>query len=359
MESRAYRILDTIVDEYIRTGEPIGSKAVQELLDIKVSSATIRNEMAVLEAQGFLEHPHTSAGRVPTYKGLRLYISRLAEKRIPEADRKQIDLIFEKLEGESDEVIIDNAARALSEYTKCAIVSASDYGKFSVIAKVEVIPTGRRVYVLMMMTAGGGIKNRVCRLSFDLTDDQMDFFRSFVQDNVQGINLSEISDGYIDNLSAALGSYMIALSPLLKGIAELSADMISERVHIEGEENLIECDELKGTEIAAVLRGKDSLTKAFDSSFSGINVLFGQENDTFVISNSSMITGTFTKGGRSAGGFGAIGPMRLEYKKIIPYIEYFTEKVSDLLSRDVDGTIGDISQGGDLVDEKKEEDKLE
>ncbi|MBP5604854.1 MAG: heat-inducible transcription repressor HrcA, partial [Ruminiclostridium sp.] len=260
---------------------------------------------------------------------------------------------------ESDEVIIDNAARALSEYTKCAIVSASDYGKFSVIAKVEVIPTGRRVYVLMMMTAGGGIKNRVCRLSFDLTDDQMDFFRTFVQDNVQGINLSEISDGYIDNLSAALGSYMIALSPLLKGIAELSADMISERVHIEGEENLIECDELKGTEIAAVLRGKDSLTKAFDSSFSGINVLFGQENDTFVISNSSMITGTFTKGGRSAGGFGAIGPMRLEYKKIIPYIEYFTEKVSDLLSRDVDGTVGDISQGGDLVDEKKEEDKLE
>lgn len=353
MERRAYKILDTIVDEYIRTGEPIGSKAVQELLDIQVSSATIRNEMAALEQQGLLEHPHTSAGRVPTYKGLRLYISRLAEKQIPESDKQKIDSIFEDMEGMTDEVIIENAARALADFTKCAIVSANDSGKFSVITKVEVIPTGRRMYVLMMMTSGGGVKNRVCRLSFDLTNEQMDFFRSFVNDNLQGVNLNELSDSYLDNLSAALGSYMITLSPLLKGIAELTADMASEQVRIEGEENLIECSELKGTEIAAVLRQKEALTKAFDNTFSGINVLFGQENDTFVISNSSMITGTFSKDGENVGGFGVIGPMRLEYKKIIPYIEYFTDKVTDLLSREGDG-----SEGDDFTDEK-EEDEIE
>ena len=345
MENRAYKILETIVDEYIRTGEPIGSKAVQEMLDIKVSSATIRNEMASLEQQGLLEHPHTSAGRVPTYKGLRLYISRLAEKQIPEDDRQQIDRLFEDLEGMTDEVIIENAARALADFTKCAIVSANDTDKFSVITKVEVIPTGRRMYVLLMMTSGGGVKNRVCRLSFDLTHEQMDFFRSFVSENLQGVNLREVSDGFMDDLTAALGSYMLSLSPLLKGIADLSADMINERVHIEGEENLIECSELKGTEIAAVLRKKEALTAAFDKTFSGINVLFGEENNTFVISNSSMITGTFSKDGENAGGFGVIGPMRLEYKKIIPYIEYFTDKVSDLLSR---------SEGDDINEDKEE-----
>ena len=349
MEKRAYKILETIVDEYIRTGEPIGSKAVQELLDIKVSSATIRNEMASLEQQGLLEHPHTSAGRVPTYKGLRLYISRLVEKQIPESDRQEIDRIFEDLEGMTDEVIIENAARALADFTKCAIVSANDSGKFSVITKVEVIPTGRRMYVLMMMTSGGGIKNRVCRLSFDLTHEQMDFFRNFVSENLQGVNLRQMSDTFIDDLTAALGSYMLSLSPLLKGIADLSADMINERVHIEGEENLIECSELKGSEIAAVLRQKEALTAAFDKTFSGINVVFGEENNTFVISNSSMITGTFSKDGENAGGFGVIGPMRLEYKKIIPYIEYFTDKVSDMLSREADGA------EGDGIDEDKED----
>ncbi len=354
MERRAYKILDIIVDEYIRTGEPIGSKTVQELLDIKVSPATVRNEMAALEQQGLLEHPHTSAGRVPTYKGLRLYISRLAEKDIPEADKQEIDRIFDGFEGMTDEVMIENAAHALSEFTKCAIVSSNDSGKFSVITKVEVIPSGRRMYVLVMMTSGGGVKNRVCRLSFDLTHDQMDFFRSFVNENLQGVNLSELSDDFMDSLTAALGSYMLSLSPLLKGIAELSADMINERVQIQGEENLIECDELKGTEIAAVLRQKEALTAAFDSTFSGINVLFGRENDTFVISNAGMITGTFSKDGENVGGFGAIGPMRLEYKKIIPYIEYFTDKVTDLLSRG-----GDSSEGDDVINEEEEEVRIE
>ena len=351
MEKRAAKILETIVDEYIRTGEPIGSKAVQELLDIKVSSATIRNEMAALEQQGLLEHPHTSAGRVPTYKGLRVYIDRLAEKQIPESDRQEIDRIFDEFEGLSDDVMIENAARALSEFTRCAIVSANDSSRFSVITKVEVIPSGRRMYVLLMMTSGGGVKNRVCRLSFDLTHDQMDFFRDFVNKNLEGVNVSDVSDDYMDNLSAALGSYMMTLSPLLKGIAELSADMINESVRIEGEENLIECSDLKGTEIAAVLRQKDALTAAFDNTFSGINVLFGAENDTFVISNSSMITGTFSKGGENAGGFGVIGPLRLEYKKIIPYIEYFTDKVTSLLSRD------SVPQEGDVIGNEAKEDK--
>ena len=116
VERRAYKILDVIVDEYIRTGEPIGSKAVQELLDIQVSSATIRNEMAALEAQGLLEHPHTSAGRVPTYKGLRLYISRLAEKQIPEADRQEIDRIFEDMEGMTDKKL-RNVLRTITDST--------------------------------------------------------------------------------------------------------------------------------------------------------------------------------------------------------------------------------------------------
>lgn len=332
MEDRALKILETIVDEYIRTGEPIGSKAIQELLDIQISSATIRNEMAALEHLGYLEHPHTSAGRVPTYKGLRLYIEKLASGELHEEDKRIIDDMFENSDDLPDDVIIENATRALADFTKCAIISTNESSKFSVISKVEVIPTGRRMYVIIMVTSGGSIKNRVCRLSFDLTEEQMSFFQRFVNENLKGVNLEDVSEDYMKNLSAALGSYVISLSPLLKGLADLSADMMSDKVHIEGEENLIECPELKGTEIAAALRQKDEFTRFFDNTFSGINVLFGKEDDTFVISNSSMISGSFNKDGEKAGSLGVIGPMRLEYKKIIPYIEYFTNKLTRLLS---------------------------
>lgn len=332
MEGRALKILETIVDEYIRTGEPIGSKAVQELLDIQVSSATIRNEMASLEHQGYLEHPHTSAGRVPTYKGLRLYIEKIASGQIGDEDKRIIDDMFENSDNLSDEVIIENATRALADFTKCAIVSTSEASRFSVISKVEVIPTGRRMYVLLMITSGGSIKNRICRLSFDLTEEQMAFFQRFANENLKGVNLEDVSEEYLSNLSAALGSYVISLSPLLKGLADLSADLISDKVKIEGEENLIERSDLKGTEIATVLRQKDEFTRFFDNTFSGINVMFGKEDDTFVISNSSMISGSFSKDGEKAGTLGVIGPLRLEYKKIIPYIEYFTNKLTRLLS---------------------------
>ena len=338
MESRALKILDLIVDEYIRTGEPIGSKAVQQLLDIQVSSATIRNEMASLEQQGYLEHPHTSAGRVPTYKGLRLYIERLSGANpLSDEEKNSIDEIFSNSSSETDDVIIENAARALADLTKCAIVSTKESNKFSVITKVEVIPTGRRMYVLLMITSAGNIKNRVCRLSFDLTDEHMSIFQQFAEDNLKGVNLEDVSEEYIKGLSAALGSYVMSLSPLLKGIADLSAEMMNEKVKIEGEENLIACPELKGTEIATVLRRRNDFTKFLDNTFSGISVMFGKEDDTFVISNSSMITGSFLKGGEKAGSFGVIGPLRVDYKKIIPYIEYFASKVSDLLSQEQEG----------------------
>ena len=335
MESRALKILDLIVDEYIRTGEPIGSKAVQQLLDIQVSSATIRNEMASLEQQGYLEHPHTSAGRVPTYKGLRLYIERLSGTNpLSDEEKSSIDEIFRDSSNETDDVIIENAARALADLTKCAIVSTNDSNKFSVITKVEVIPTGRRMYVLLMITAAGNIKNRVCRLSFDLTEEQMNIFQQFAEENLKGVNLEDVSEEYIKGLSAALGSYVMSLSPLLKGIADLSAEMMNEKVKIKGEENLIACPELKGTEVAAVLRQRNDFSRFLDNTFSGLSVMFGKEDDTFVISNSSMITGSFLKGGEKAGSFGVIGPLRVDYKKIIPYIEYFASKVSDLLTQE-------------------------
>ena len=335
MEGRTLKILETIVDEYIRTGEPVGSKTVQEKLDISVSSATIRNEMASLEQQGYLEHPHTSAGRVPTFNGYRLYIERFTpESSLSREQKEQIDQMFVNVDGASDEEIIEEASRALAELTKCAIVTTNETSKFSVITKVEVIPTGKRMYVLLLITSSGNIKNRVCRLSFDLTHEQVAFFQRFAAENLQGLNLENISDEYIEKITTALGGYMMMLSPLMKGVADLSAELLQEQVNMEGEANLITCNQFEGHEIATLLQNKNQFTEIMNNAFSGINIMFGKESDSFVVSNSSIITSPFSKDGKKAGSFGVIGPMRLDYKKIIPYIEYFSNKVTRLLSEE-------------------------
>ena len=336
MEKRTLKILETVVDEYIRSGEPIGSKLVQEKLGMKVSSATIRNEMAMLEQLGYLEHPHTSAGRVPTFSGYRLYIENfMPEHKLSDEQKEQIDRIFEDIDADTDDELIAEAGRALAELTKCAIVTANETSRFSVITKVEVIPTGKRMYVLLLITSGGSIKNRVCRLQFDLTNEQVQFFTRFAEENLTGLNLENVSDEFVENLSSALGSYMMMLSPLMKSVAEMSAEMVREQVDVKGEANLITCEQFQSHEIAALLENKNRFSSIMDNAFSGINVMFGKEGESdgsFVISNASIITSSFEKDGNKAGSLGVVGPMRLDYKKIIPYLEYFSNKITNLLS---------------------------
>lgn len=351
MEGRTLKILEAIVDEYILTGEPVGSKTIQEKLDVSVSSATIRNEMASLEQQGYLEHPHTSAGRIPTFKGYRFYIEHFSpENGLSSAEKAQIDRMFDEISESSADELIEEASRALAEVTKCAIVSTNETSKFSVITKVELIPTGKRMYVLLLITSSGDIKNRVCRLSFDLTHEQVAFFQRFANENLTGVELENLSEQMIENMTTALGSYMMMLSPLMKGIIELSGEILNRQVNLEGAENLITCEELKGNEIATILQSRDELSEILGNAFSGINIMFGKESGDFVVSNSSIITSPFSKGDKKAGSFGVIGPMRLDYKKIIPYIEYFTDKVTDILSlQDEDEELKSIEkEAGDV-----------
>ncbi len=343
MDTRSMKILAAIVDEYIRTGEPVGSKALAEKPDISVSSATIRNTMAALEQEGYLDHPHTSAGRVPTYKGYRFYIDNLMDPvPLDQNDIDRLDGILEEAVHDSsvppEEALIQSASAALADITKCATFSTNHVSQFSVITKVDVIPTGRRMYVLLMITSSGAIKNRVCRMQFDLTNEQMEFFTNFISKNLQGVNLAEMTDEYINKLTEALGAYMITLSPLLDAVCELSNDLMQENVDVQGKSNLLECQEFPVVDVMKFLENKNELSALLDSTFSGINIRFGGEGstDTVAISNSSFVSGTYYKDGVPAGTLGVIGPMRLDYRKVIPYIEYFSNKITRLLSEDSD-----------------------
>ena len=333
MDKRACRILSAIIDEYIRTGETVSSKALSEKPGIELSSASVRNTMKALEDEGYLCHPHTSAGRVPTYKGFRYYVEHLMS---PEpVNPEKISEIDDMLLGAvSDEAIIENASKALAEITKYAAVSTNRASKFSVITKVEVIPTGRRVYVLLMITSGGAVKNKVCRTEFDLTDEQMRGFAGFLNDHLTGVNLGEMSEEYIEGLTAALGGYMLSLSPLLHAVYELSEEMMRESVELRGESNLLSCSDFPAEDVVRFIEHKAELSALLTDAFSGINLRFGEEDGTFAISNGAMVSASYFKDGRPAGSLGVVGPMRLDYRKVIPYIEYLSRKVTRLISKE-------------------------
>lgn len=333
LDDRKLKILKVVVDEYIKTGEPVGSKSISKHPDIKVSSATIRNDMATLERLGYLVQPYTSAGRIPTYNGFRLYIDKvMVAQTISEEERRRLDDALESKENLSEEDIIKTATQTLAELTKCAVVVADFSPKFSVISKVEVIPAGKRVYVILLVTSNGTIKNRACRLEFDINNEQMEFFKNFLNENLQGEMVENISEERFEQLTTALGTYMMTLSPLVQGIYEMSQDLNHEECIITGETNLLSCNELNTMDIVKFINHKNAFSSMLNDAFSGIQVKFSEESDDFIISNSSMIMSQYKKGSKTMGSLGIIGPMRLDYAKIIPYIEYFTQKITNLIS---------------------------
>ncbi|MBQ8123909.1 MAG: heat-inducible transcription repressor HrcA [Ruminococcus sp.] len=346
MDDRKLKILAAVVDEYIRTGEPVGSKAVAAQSHINVSAATVRNDMAVLEQLGYLEQPHTSAGRVPTFLGYRLYIDRLMDPSdLSDEEKSKLD---EMLGGEDtpEELLVQNAAAALTELTHCAAVVTNSAPRFSVISKVEVIPTGKRLYVILLITSNGSIKNKACRLEFDLSHEQLDFFTKYIDENLHGVSVEDLSEEMLDKIVAAVSAYMVSLSPLVKGICELSEDLRHQELTVSGGEKLLSCDDLDKMEVVRFIERKDELADLLEETFSGIKVRFGAEGD-FAIGNSSMIVSKYRKDGKEAGSLGIIGPMRVDYKKIIPYVEYLTQKISFLMSGGDDDTIAGTAESED------------
>lgn len=330
---RKFKILAAVINRYIMTGEPVSSGAIAAMPDIKVSPATIRNDMALLEQLGYLEQPHTSAGRIPTYNGYRIYIDRLMpEYALSDEDKKMLDDVLD-VEVPTADALIENASKALAELTQCATVAKNVSPKFSVITKVDVIPTGKRMYVLLMVTSSGDIKNKMCRLEFDLTNEQLDFFTSYLAENLQGISVDSLSQETVENLVAAMGTYMVTLAPLLKGICELAEGFKDTDVHVAGEKNLLARQDIDSNQIVKFFEHKDEVVKMLDDSFNDLQVVFGEDGN-FVIENSSMIVSKIKKGGKTAGSLGVIGPMRINYAKIIPYVEYLTERITELISDD-------------------------
>ncbi len=334
LDDRKQKILAAVINEYIVTGEPVGSKTIAAMPDIKVSPATIRNDMAMLEQLGYLEQPHTSAGRIPTYSGYRLYIEKLMpQKTISEEEKLLLDRAIDEVEIPTEDALIESASKALAEITHCAAVASNSAPQFSIITKVEVIPTGKRMYVLLMITSSGAIKNKVCRLEFDLSDEQLEFFSKYVSENLSGVSVENLSDEMLRKLTEAMGTYMMTLSPLIKGVSDMAKDFCESDVHLSGEKNLLTRTDVSANEIIRFIEQKNQLSQMLDGSFSGLQVMFGEDGN-FIVNNSSVIMSPIKKGNKTAGSLGIVGPLRLDYAKVIPYIEYLTGRITDLISED-------------------------
>lgn len=328
---RKLLILKTVVELYIQYGEPVGSRIIADQFLPGVSSATIRNDMAALEQLGYLQQPHTSAGRIPTNRGYRFYISQLMKREpLSEQDRQLIDEVLVK--GDlNPKVLVKNATGLLARLTDCASVSATGKMNESIIMKVDVIPVGRRLYALMMVTSSGAVENRVCRLDIDLTAEQIAFFVRFIRENITGMRIEQLSDERIVELGLGIGSYSMALAPLLYGVYDITRKLQQQQITIDNEASLLRHGILRSEDFALLLDEKQRILNLLSSDPNGLTIRFGG-TDGLAMENASLVISPYRQAGGILGYFGVIGPRRMDYGRVITYVEYLSDTVSRLLT---------------------------
>ncbi len=336
LSARKENILANVVEHYIPTGEPVGSKALSEKLGY--SSATIRNEMSELCELGFLEKNHASSGRIPTTAGYRYYIDNLMSTS-PLGDMECAQLEAMLREGaKTPEKILENAGGILARLTNCATLITTPQSKSAKISKVELIPASSKTAILVLLTSSGIIKNCVCRIDIDIDDSLKERFREIVERYFVSASVGELSEEMLAEIIDALGAEDYAIKPLLSALYELGKEAGESKTYVEGESNLLAYKDTYGdiSELIRFLQQRDQLSRLVSFSESKDNsrmsILIGSENVFDELGDSSMILSRYAFGDNAMGTIGIIGPTRIDYARLIPDVQYLTDMVGKLLA---------------------------
>ena len=336
---RKQKILAAVIELYIATGEPVGSKSLCETLDFNVSSATVRNEMSDLSALGLLEQPHTSAGRVPTEKGYRMYVDRLMEPRgiTPEEKRYLDSLILPS--AYDPEKLLDGVARILASMTKYAAVSTTPSGESALVRAIQLVQTSRRTAMAILMTSAGTMKSRVFHCDFDLTPEILRVFFRMLNEKLIGVPVSSITPAFIQSLAASLGDMAMMASSALLAVADAARESMQSEVCLNGEVNLLFYPEFGQEEIRRILdflSHPDELCRLLARRDNDTRVLIGGESRRPELRDSSVVVSRYSVGGKDAGAIAIIGPMRMNYSRIISSMKYLSGSVGRMLTELMD-----------------------
>lgn len=338
ISERRLAILSLIIEHYIQTGEPMGSKTLCQLLPYSVSSATVRNEMAYLSELGYLEQRHTSGGRVPSKASYRYYVdSIMVPKSISAYDKKVITETLSVNSGDPERLLSD-AAKLLAQYTHCIGFCCSVEDPLDCIQGIDLIPAGNSKAMLVMLTVGSKIKSSLINIPCPIDDEFRLLFYEVVNRLFVGTPLTDVNLSLIQRSVLIARERVFDLLPVLTSLCSLCSEASQSKLNIESETNLLSHEDL-GNEVYKILSflaDKEKLidfSKQFSKTNAGRTMFIGDENPLYELKNTSTILSKFTYGNNQVAALGMIGSTRIDYQRIIPCVEYIFNTVDALLSK--------------------------
>jgi len=335
IDDRKNKVLQAIVEDYVATAEPVGSRTIARKYNLGVSPATIRNEMSDLEDMGYLEQPHTSAGRIPSDRGYRYYVDCLMpEYSMSRAERERISQTFKRKIREID-VLVRETARLLSDTTHLtAVISGPQFGK-AVFKEIRLVPLGRDRALMIYITDAGQIENQVLELPVEVTMLEFQQVSEVLNEQLRGQRVDSLSRGALQALHRELSKYGILLEQALYFLEERMEPGERRRLYFGGTTHMLDQPEFRDVNklksLLSFLEQEDVVAEVLqlDRETDKVEIQIGEEIRLRELADCSIVTVTYRLGDKTIGKMGVIGPKRMEYAKVVSVLNSVAAYLSE------------------------------
>ena len=338
LDERKLKILKAIISNYLETGEPVGSRTISKYTDLNLSSATIRNEMADLEELGYIMQPHTSAGRIPTDAGYRLYVDRMMVEKDVEMEEMKTKLLdrVDKME-----TMLKQVAKVLAYNTNYAtLVSAPQYQN-SKLKFIQLSQVDAEQLLAVIVVDGNVIKNKLISVARPLANDELLKLNVLLNTFLQGATLTDINLEMIQTIKAQAGEFADIMENIFQGVAEAIHEADEVEIYTSGTTNMLKYPELgnleQTTKLLEALEDRQGLNELIDEAMSddehGIQVYIGEESPVSNMKDCSIVTATYELAEGGKGTIGIIGPKRMDYQKVVRTLKNLTGELDTIFKK--------------------------
>lgn len=340
LDERKLKILKAIIQNYLETGEPVGSRTISKYTDLNLSSATIRNEMADLEELGYILQPHTSAGRIPSDKGYRLYVDNMMKERELQLNKKEqeVDEMKEFLINRMDrlEGMLQNMAKSLAVNTNYAAMITSPQYTRNKIKFIQLSSVEPKKLLCVVVTQSKLIKNKILEIEEEISSEDLLKLNVMLNTSLAGLALEEINLAMISQMTGQAGSLNLILRDIIDAVAEAFDSEENLEIYTSGATNIFKYPELSGRENASklinTLEEKKMLAGLLTDSMSedkdgGIQVYIGDETPVQSMKDCSVVTATYELADGVKGTIGIIGPKRMDYEKVVETLNHVKQQL--------------------------------
>ncbi|GAK04161.1 heat-inducible transcription repressor HrcA [Geomicrobium sp. JCM 19037] len=338
LSRRQLFILQAIVDDYVQSAEPVGSRSISKRPDVTFSAATIRNEMADLEEMGFLIKPHSSAGRIPSHQGYRLYVDQLLYANEPQSQRLDFVQHFFDQKVSEVEAVMRKTAAILSEMTNYVSVVLGPAISNTKLKQIQIIPLSSSQAVAILVTDSGHVENRTFDIPENMSATDLEKFVNILNEQLSNSPLGQWESLMTVEIERILDKHVHHYKEMFQFLHRAFKPGNDEQIFYNGLMNLLVQPEFKDVDrVRAMLQWLEDSGEVYSflssANTSGLTVKIGEENHLKLFDDISMITATYAIDGKSVGSIGLIGPTRMEYERAIRIIKQMADGLSASLTK--------------------------